>query len=299
MTRCPAQNDSPRCDPARRGFTMLELLVSLLIIGLLLALLIPAVQGVRESARRTHCLSNLRQILIAFHHYESTWDAFPGRSNSVRWQHQILSHLERTDDSEHCPIYACPSDPMATGDIRALYYSYLGNDGVGENGLGGVPGNGLLGWLRPVQARDVTDGLSNTVAVAERLVWPDMETTATVMATPPYAIRRLRRTAGFRDDIDEFRTECAKSTAAPIVFWYVVSGYNHVMTPNQNSCLNGTFSTAAAHDSFAVTATSAHPGLVHCAFADGAVRPISDNVDVHVWRSIGTRNGNESLGLVD
>lgn len=95
LTNAGATNQS------HRGFTLVELLVVIAIIGVLVALLLPAVQAAREAARRNTCVNNLRQIGIALHNYESTQGTLPigttYASNvglNTTWAALILPNLE-------------------------------------------------------------------------------------------------------------------------------------------------------------------------------------------------------------
>src|SRR5476651_2374484 len=84
---------------SRNGFTLIELLVVIAIIAVLIALLVPAVQKVREAAARTQCLNNLKQLALAMHNYEAVFNAFPpGRTTETpmhSWTAFILPYLEQ------------------------------------------------------------------------------------------------------------------------------------------------------------------------------------------------------------
>ena len=93
----------------RRGFTLIELLVVIAIIAVLIALLLPAVQAAREAARRAQCVNNLKQIGLAMHNYNSTFDVIPpggvvvlanpwaNNSNMLSWRTLILPQMEQNN----------------------------------------------------------------------------------------------------------------------------------------------------------------------------------------------------------
>lgn len=103
-------------DTVRTGFSLIELLVSIAIVGILISLLLPAVQSARESARRTQCKNNLRQLSLACANFESTYQQYPsngwgylwmgepdrgtGPQQPGGWIYQILPYLEQTNLAE-------------------------------------------------------------------------------------------------------------------------------------------------------------------------------------------------------
>jgi hypothetical protein len=233
-------------------------------------------------------MSHLHQIGVAVHNYESTYGAFPGLAGSVEWRPTLLSFLEQPPDARTVPILGCPSDEFGTGRV-----CYQINDGLWQRDHNGFA---RVDYWTPVRTRDIVDGLSNTAAFAEKLAWPDVGGfDYPPEAFPEYWIRRIRNTAAYIADMDAFADQCRDDALLPPRTWEFYAGYNHVLTPNQNSCYNGPRTGVEHFDFWAITSTSQHPGGVLVLYADGGVRFTSDFVDRPVWRAVGTRNGGEAI----
>ncbi len=191
----------------RRAFTLIEFLVVLAIIAILVALLVPAVQQVRESASRSECANNLKQIGLALHNYESLHRQFPVNLATPRhsWMAIILPYLEqdslatiyRYDVPWYDPlnanailtpiaVYICPSatrrspaytnvfvPTTAPGSVAFHFVGaesdYAGLSSINTATLGMPPSgdNSAVFATSGNRAANVIDGLSNTMSVVE------------------------------------------------------------------------------------------------------------------------------------
>ncbi len=189
-----------------RGFTLIELLVVIAIIAILVALLLPAVQQVREAARKSQCQDHLHNIGVALHDYEGsfkvfpndTWTYFPdptdrstGRARNHSWMAHLLPFIEqkplydsinfseslypqvnsdgRRIVSIPIDLYMCPSDEFVEPSTRweTATTNYAGTQGFDWWQRKGQVHEGAFGLMSTVGIKNIKDGTSNTILVGE------------------------------------------------------------------------------------------------------------------------------------
>lgn len=304
----------------KSGFTLVELLVVIAIIGILVALLLPAIQAAREAARRTQCNNHEKQIALALHNYHDTVGRFPfaticyingpspGQSTNARqsWYHMILPYVEqapyydqirpRIENNEFpggwpeatvvVETFMCPSDavnPKTTN--QGFHGNYVPCHGSGNAGSGAGVTDGIFYPLSRTKLTDIKDGTSNTVMLGEIRLQRDgtaAEGVGNVVCGSPHDLRgRYHNT--YHGNAT-FTTMRSPNTPVGDTSQYC-AGTSKVPC---RACVS---SNEEIH------ARSWHPGGVQVALADGSVRFVSDNIDQAVFQAIGTREGAEAVNL--
>lgn len=309
-TECPQRNGFVRMP---LGFTLVELLVVIAIIGVLVALLLPAVQAAREAGRRAQCMSNLKQVGLAMQNYHDSKRELPaGAVNGCcygTWAMQILPFIEQQAlgaryenlggkaafpdywhgnnltnvTSKRIESLTCPSDTPNNNGVKVglSLHNYSANQGAtGLNISSLVPlfvRGGYLFQGAPFSA----DGATNFKEIEDGL-------SNTLLAAEVVQ--------GQGDDVRGLiwwapgafvHTFLGPNSSSPDVpyFSYPQCDPN----PPNPPCVNGTEDNVFA-------SRSRHPGVVQAALCDGSARTVSDDVDITTWRNLGSTKDNQVLG---
>jgi prepilin-type N-terminal cleavage/methylation domain-containing protein/prepilin-type processing-associated H-X9-DG protein len=288
----PCPTSTRRCLCRRPAFTLVELLVVIAIIGILIALLLPAVQAAREAARRTSCLNNITQLGLASHNFEFHYEKLPPgvinpdgpirnepKGQHVSWIVKILPYIEQQvlaskfdlAAGAYAPVNApvraaqfgalqCPSSsiPMTNEAATVARSSYVGCHHDSEAPID-KDNHGLLFLNSSVRYRDIYDGSTMTLLIGEALTSRD----------------GLGWVSGTRATL---RNTSKIEAGAP----YLASSAPTEAEEQSGSLVVGGLG-------------SHHPGGVNIGLADGSTRFISQTTDAQVLRQLGNRADGEIM----
>ncbi|TWT33960.1 hypothetical protein KOR34_37960 [Posidoniimonas corsicana] len=323
---------APSARRARRAFTLVELLVVIAIIGILIALLLPAVQAARESARRSSCLNNLRQVSLAMMNYESSNKRLPvgaaQRFNVTSdptlhsWVSQILQYVEeanaygmadwtqplaqREDDGNRAhhikfETFSCPSlEPVEiVNDFYGARGSYAVNAGIGQVFM---------------QNPDPKQRTSEASGVQPWPIPPYASTTSSLGAIGLFMVNHGRKLSEVTDGtsktamLTEVINVPGEDTRGALHFGAAVM-YMHNVLPNDTASLPDRTRWCVSVENEAPcrqtlnqwqggwyqAARSKHPGGVNLVMGDSSARFLTDSVNFEVWQAMCTPQGEEVL----
>jgi prepilin-type N-terminal cleavage/methylation domain-containing protein/prepilin-type processing-associated H-X9-DG protein len=294
----------------RRGFTLIELLVVIAIIAILIGLLLPAVQKIREAANRMSCSNNMKQLGLAFHNYNDTEAGLPPGTGPDpccwgTWQMVILPYLEQDNlgrlyvnwggndstgprysaapnttnvTNRRLKVLTCPSDQVNSPFGNLTNHNYAvnyGNTGYTQQAnLNGVihGGSPFPTWGKKYPLANIADGTSNTMLAAEVRQGQG---------------RDLR---GFTwwGDASGFSTYLAPNSTSPDVIY--TTFYCNDVPPNP-PCIG----TPTATNPTMFAARSRHTGGLQALMGDGSVRFVRNSIALPTWRAMSTSQGGEVI----
>ncbi|MGA2619949.1 MAG: DUF1559 domain-containing protein [Thermoguttaceae bacterium] len=301
----------------RVAFTLVEMLVVIVLIGVMAGMLLPAVQGAREAARRTSCTNNLKQLALAMHKYESASGGFPaimmypyaGTIDSG-WMPCLLPHLEQPDLYTHyrrdlnwydplnqtavatrVKVFECPSSPVinrvaagtgaapwATVSWQAATTDYAGS-------------GGLCSILQPGYVPDTVDTL-NCGAIGlnhNRKMSEIPDGTSNTLLINEMAGRPINYANGTGDPTSTLLSSnlnICGAWAAPNYMGFRGFTYDGTVQP-------GPCGINAANGKGGIY--SFHPSGANAALADASVQFLNQDMDIYVLIAMVTRDGHETL----
>ena len=296
--------------PNEKAFTLVELLVVIAIIGILVAMLLPAVQAAREAARRAQCQNNFKQVGLALHNYHSGLRSFPPgllltNPNTVSlfsWSAYLLPYLEQ-EDVEELIDYETAIDYFAAGGTRQAgatrIETYLCPTDPQGGELVSCCGNGQVGDLPEEDTRQTNmGGVYDSVYLyswygtqAQRA--PLEERNGVFAWDEGCRIRDIRDGTSHTICIGELTGKGPGTHSAH--FWIshnimgTLDGINGIYTVPGGGVFgfpNGFYN--AGFSSF-------HPGGCHFAKADGSVQFFSEEIEAATLAALSTRNGGDYI----
>lgn len=357
----------------RGGFTLVELLVVIAIIGVMVGLLLPAVQAAREATRRMSCSNNLKQLGLALMNYEDVYNTFPSRSCGTQTgpisnggrrsgmigllpfleQVAFYRNIEGGDPTKSPPLppggpwpwypvgngpdqtmmfvqrfgfLQCPSEPSSPdqmdGGRGISNYAFSAGDTLISVGSGQNV-SGMFRRFGAVRLREVTDGLSNTVAMSERVAANfagGTRPSATireaslmnVVLLGPGNPANCRAAVAAVSNGNRYLPSAGPNLKGRFSSIWMDGqvenvGFNTVLGPNSPSCVSGN-NRGSDSQHAVLSASSEHGSGVQVLFVDGSVRFVSNSIDTGnsavkpafgelspygVWGAVGTRNSAE------
>lgn len=320
----------------RRGFTLIELLVVIAIISLLMALLLPAIQKVREAANRMQCASNIRQFGIGLHMYHQDYGHFPyGYQTKVspdypttpsflyRWSPfaELTPYLEQTNVYRalnlDIPLYINTSmtvtppnvDPVSKqvplfhcpSDEQIQVYSNFGTTNYAA----------CIGSGKNGSSRNPGDGVFYTNSKIKLADIHDGTSYTAFMSETTLGRGGPALTSLAGVNPQEYYAFIRSPTPMSEAFYATATSWSTDRGAKWADgeayyCLydHGRPPNFAGYDCISVgfswkAARSRHPNLINVLFGDGSVRPVGNNVNLDIWQALGSRNGGEAIADFD
>jgi prepilin-type processing-associated H-X9-DG protein/prepilin-type N-terminal cleavage/methylation domain-containing protein len=301
----------------RTAFTLVELLVVITIIGMLMAILLPAVGAATESARAAQCKNRVKNIALAMANYESRNQAFPGYINGVEdreeatlafsWLVAVLPDLERQDiydqwtdpnprnrqavtaEPPFLDFLVCPSDPPLK---KVSLTSYVANAGLEEED---APGCGVLNTALPIRSKRTRKKIVHQRTTIDKIAAGDGSSNTVLISENVQASSWDGLSFFDKSNISEVVPAPKSASGQPphnVMIWGNRKRSDWpAFQINSRHPSGGNWSPTAPPEIANARPSSEHRGGVNFAFADGHVQFVKDSIDYEVYSLLMSTDG--------